>query len=262
MLIQLANRDLDDYRYRMARARAGARKRHVQQELFKNGGKRRGAGRKPNGSRRGTPHRERPEVKLRHPLHVVLRVVAAVGSLRRREMYRAVREATIVVALRERIRIVHISLQRNHIHLLVEAESKQALARGLQGFQISVARNINTLLGQSRYRRRRGRVFADRYFAEAITSPRRARNALSYIVNNWRKHREHQHGLARTWLVDPFSSGISFPGWHELEDKAFMWPIRETYDPLIVRRPESWLLREGWIKAGSISYREVPSRQT
>jgi REP element-mobilizing transposase RayT len=244
-------------------ARAGARRarrRHVQQALFKNGGKRKGAGRKSKGTRPGTPHRERPEVKLRHPLHVVLRVVAAVGSLRRREMYRAVREATIIAALRERIRIVHISLQRNHIHLLVEAESKQALAHGLQGFQISVARNINTLLGEGCYRRRRGRVFAGRYFAEAIRSPRHARNVLSYVMNNWRRHREDQQGLATTWLVDPFSSGVSFPDWKELEDKAFMWRTRETYDPLMVRRPRSWLLREGWKKAGSISCRDVPSR--
>jgi putative transposase len=239
-----------------------ARKRHVQQDLFKNGGKRKGAGRKPKGSRSGTSHCERPEVRLRHPLHVVLRVVPAVGSLRRRDMYRALREATIVAAMRERIRIVQISLQRNHVHLLVEAESKLALSRGVQGFEISAARNINAMLGEDRYRRRRGRVFADRYFAEAITSPRRAHHALNYVINNWRKHREDQHGEAMTWLVDPFSSGVLFPDWEELQGKDFMWPIRKTYDPLVVRRPQSWLLREGWRRHGPISARSVPSRGT
>jgi REP element-mobilizing transposase RayT len=244
----------------VARSRSRkSRKRHIQQELFKKGGKRKGAGRKPKGRRPGTSHRTRPEVRLRHPLHVVLRVVDAVGTLRRRKMYQAMREATIVAAIRERIRIVHISLQRNHVHLLVEAESKLALTRGMQGFMISAARSINTMLGESRHRRRRGRVFADRYFAEAITSPRQARHALSYI-NNWRKHREDQEGLARSWLVDPFSSGVSFPDWKELNDKAFMWPIRETYDPLFVRRPESWVLREGWKRPGPISVWDVPSR--
>jgi REP element-mobilizing transposase RayT len=237
------------------------RKRHIQQELFRNRGKRKGAGRKPKGKRPGTSHRTRPEVRLRHPLHVVLRVVDAVGSLRRRKMYQAVREATIIAALRERIRIVHVSLQRNHVHQLVEAENKLALARGMQGFMISAARNINAMLGEDCHRRRRGRVFADRYFAEAITSPRRARHALNYVINNWRKHHEDQQGQARTWLVDPFSSGVSFPGWKELDDKVFMWPIRETYDPLIVRRPESWLLREGWKRCGPISVRDVPSRR-
>ena len=119
------------------------RKRHVQQELFRRGGKRKGAGRKPKGARAGSTHRKRPDVRPYQALHITLRVVQEVGSLRRRLMYRALREATIVVAVRERIRIVHISLQRTHVHLLVEAEDAERLARGMQGFQISAARNID-----------------------------------------------------------------------------------------------------------------------
>ena len=242
----------------MASRSKRGRKRHVQQELFTNGGKRKGAGRKPKGKRAGAPHKKRPEIKPYHALHVVLRVVTAVGSLRRRQMYRALREATVVAAVRERIRIVQISLQRTHVHLLVEAEDKHALARGMQGFQISAARNVNTALGAGPGRRRRGPVFSDRYHLEVITSPRRARHALSYVLSNWRHHHEDREGLARTWLVDPFSSGISFPDWQELDDKPVMWPLRETYDPLVVRRPRTWLLREGWKKHGPISARDVP----
>jgi hypothetical protein len=61
-----------------------------------------------------------------------MRVVPAVGSLRRRRMYKAMRDASITAALRERFRIVHISLQRTHVHMLVEAETRAALARGMQ----------------------------------------------------------------------------------------------------------------------------------
>ena len=245
----------------MASARSRReQKRPVQRELFRRGGKRRGAGRKPLGTRAGAPHTERPEIKPNQALHVVLRVMPAVGSLRRREMYRAMREATIVAAVRERIRIVQISLQRTHVHLLAEAENKEALARGMQGFQISAARNINTVLGDGKYRRRRGPVFVDRYHLVVITSPTQARRALSYVMCNWRKHGEDQQGVARTWLVDPYSSGILFPDWQELEGRAFMWPMPATYDPLVVRRPRSWLLREGWKLCGSISARDVPSR--
>src|SRR5215467_4349000 len=169
----------------MAKGRARrARKRHVQQALFRRGGKRKGAGRKPKGRRPGSPHQERPTIRPTHVLHVVMRIVPAVGSLRRRSLYKAMRDATITAALRERFRIVHISIQRTHIHMLVEADNKLALARGMQGFQISAARNINTLLGVDRFRRRRGSVFADRYHLEVITSPRRARHALSYVLNN------------------------------------------------------------------------------
>jgi REP element-mobilizing transposase RayT len=237
---------------------ARSRKRHVQQELFRRGGKRRGAGRKPKGVRAGSSHRKRPAVKPYHALHVILRVVPQVGSLRRRLMYRAMREATVVAAVRERIRIVHISVQRTHVHLLVEAEDTQHLARGMQGFQVSAARNINTILGDGKYRRRRGQVFVGRYHLVVIKSPTQARHAISYVLSNFRKHGEDKEGLASTWLVDPFSSGISFPDWQEMERRDLMWPIRETYDPLTVRRPEGWLLREGWKRAGAISARDVP----
>jgi hypothetical protein len=52
--------------------------------LFKSrGGKRPGAGRKPKGRRAGSPHKTRPEFNARYPVHVVLRVIGAVGNPRR-----------------------------------------------------------------------------------------------------------------------------------------------------------------------------------
>jgi putative transposase len=229
--------------------------------LFRRGGKRRGAGRKPKHGRAGERHGARPEFKPYHALHVVMRIAPTVGSLRRRKMYRAVREATITAAQREQFRIVHISLQRTHVHMLVEADHREALARGMQSFQISAARNINTALGDG-VRRRRGKVFADRYHVEVITTPTRAHHAIGYILGNWRKHKEDQHGVASTWLVDPFSTAILFPDWKELQDKALMWPIRETYDPMIVFRPRTWLRAEGWKRGGGpISARDVPSKR-
>jgi len=239
------------------KSRRRRRTRAVQQELFRHGGKRRHAGRKPKHGRAGSPHTKRPVIKPYHALHVVMRVVSAVGSLRRRAMYKAMRDATITAALRERIRIVHVSLQRTHIHMLVEAKDAAALAKGMQGLQVAAARNINTMLGEGK-QRRRGQVFADRYHVEVITSPKQAHHALSYVLNNWRKHREDQEGLASTWLVDPFSTGILFPDWTEMAERDLMWPIRETYDPMVVFRPRTWLLAESWKRNGSISARDVP----
>jgi REP element-mobilizing transposase RayT len=233
----------------------------VQGELFPRRRTRKRTRRKPKNVRASARHEVRPDIKPRDALHVVMRVVPSVGSMRRRALYKAIRDATITAALRERFRIVHVSIQRTHVHMLVEATSKEALARGMQGFQISAARYINTALGVDKYRRRRGRVFADRYHLEVITSPTRAHHVLSYVLNNWRKHQEDRQGLASTWLVDPFSSGISFPDWTELDGKSFMWPIRATYDPLIVRRPAGWLLREGWKLGGTISARDVPGKR-
>jgi hypothetical protein len=64
-----------------------ARKRHIQQSLFRHGGKRRGAGRRPQGPRSSAAHKTRPEVEAEHVLHVVLRAVPEIGNLRRPEIY-------------------------------------------------------------------------------------------------------------------------------------------------------------------------------
>jgi REP element-mobilizing transposase RayT len=170
-----------------ARRRRSRSSKPEQLSLFKKrGGKRRGAGRKPKGRRAGAPHTVRPEHKARHPVHVVLRAIGAVGNLRRRFTYKAIREATLTTARREDFRIVHVSIQRTHVHLLVEADGKRALASGMQGFQISAAKHLNAAISKGKPGpRRRGTVFPDRYHAEIITSPTQARNAISYVLLNW-----------------------------------------------------------------------------
>jgi REP element-mobilizing transposase RayT len=225
------------------------------------GGKRRGAGRPPKGPRAGAPHKERPFLPASHPVHVTLRAVREVGSLRRRYAYHAIREATITTARREDFRIVHASIQRTHVHLLVEAKDKAALARGMQGFQISAAKQLNRAISKRRPGpRRRGSVFPDRYHAEIITSPTQARHALRYVLN-FRKHGEDRVAPMSEWQVDWFSSAAMFPDWAEYgEDEWYLWQGPSTYEPLLVFKARTWLLTEGWKKLGAtISCREVPS---
>ncbi|MCW5808186.1 MAG: hypothetical protein KIT31_37900 [Deltaproteobacteria bacterium] len=94
---------------------------------------------------------------------------------------------------------------------------------------------------------------------KAGRTPRQVRHALSYVLNNWRKHREDRAAVARAWNVDPFSTGALFTGWKEHAEQAVMWRWRASYDPLVVYRPRTWLLREGWRRHGLISFAEVPN---
>jgi putative transposase len=249
----------------VTRRKAGAQRVQAQQlPLFvppkPRGGKRRHAGRKPKGRRAGSPHLERPALAARYPVHVVLRVVEAVGNLRRRRTYQAIRTATYAVAERDSFRIVHLSIQRTHVHLIVEADDKRALARGMQGFQISAAKHLNRAISKDRPGpRRRGTVFPDRYHAEIIKSPRQARHTLAYVMNNWRKHGEDRIGRMRAWKIDWFSSAIHFPHWVEYGDAPWMWHGPPLYEPLWAWQPRTWLLREGWKRHGLISYGEVPA---
>ena len=226
----------------------------------KRGGKRRGAGRPPKGERAGERHERRPFHDARHPVHVVLRAVNAVGNLRRRQTYQAIRQATRVAARREDFRIVHLSIQRTHVHLLVEAKNKPALAAGMQGFQISAAKHLNAAISKGKPGpRRRGAVFPDRYHAVVIESPRHARHALSYVINNWRKHGEDRGEVTRRWNVDWYSSGPMFAGWKELSSDGFAQRRPPELPPMVLGAPRTWLLCKGWKKHGAISCREVPS---
>ena len=239
-----------------------ARKRHVQQELplKRRGGKRPGAGRPPKGNRSSERHKTRPKLTGREPILITARIEKNVGNLRRRGIYHALRFALYATTLRDDFRVVHFSIQRTHLHMIVEAKSKEALSRHMQGLLISAARHINIAITTETGKQRRGRVVADRYHASVLRSPRQVRNAVNYVLNNWRRHGEHRAKFARTWLLDPYSSAVSFGGWKELEGKLFLFPIPETYEPLLVCVPKTWLLRVGWERGGPIPATAVPGR--
>ena len=236
------------------------RKRHVQQPLFKQrGGKRPGAGRPvtPGRERPSEPHRARPRITKATPVHVTLRVVRQMQVLRTMDAYKALRRAMRCVYRRRDCRIVGVSIERSHVHLLVEASDKTALARGMQGFQVSAAKYLNAAVSAWRgvpfEERRRGMVFVDRYNEEVITNRRQARHAWSYVLNNWRKHGEDGVKELRGFAIDPFSSASSFDGWSA---PVHGWP--PTYEALPVRAAGSWLLAVGWRMYGLIDPREVP----
>jgi REP element-mobilizing transposase RayT len=224
------------------------------------GGKRRGAGRPQVHRRCSEPHREREAFPASSPVHVTLRltdeVSALVGTLRARGLYHVVRVALEAVFERPDFRIVHASIQANHLHLLIEATSKDALAAGAHAFQISLARRLKHYLASTSGMHHDGPVFVDRYHVEIIDSPTQARNALAYVLLNWRKHGEDRPNAASSWLVDPYSTAIGFEGW---SDHPFAWPIPDGYQPLPCHGPTTWLLRKGWLRAGTISLRDVPS---
>ena len=237
---------------------ARPRKRHLQQNMkFRtHGGAREGAGRKPNGLRAGQPHARRPRLLASQPVHVTLRVASDIRQLRTRDLYRAIRAATLVTGERDDFRIVHLSIQHDHVHFIAEADGRTELSRGVRGFAISAARQINRAISSRRQTSRTGAVFPDRYHARILRTPRETRNAICYVVNNWRKHREDRARDLRDFPIDPFSSACSFTGWRELEGRTWLWP--PTYEPLCVHRPRTWLLEHGWQRAGEISVRDVP----
>jgi len=183
------------------------------------GGKRRGAGRNPEGATAGVSRLRREQFAARYPVHVTLRTVFGAGYLRGPRLHRAIEAAIRECQERFGMRVVHFSVQGNHLHLLVEAEGAESLSRGMQGLSVRIARAVNRVAG------RRGKVFADRYHAHVLRSPREAANALRYVLENFRHHLRAD--VAPTG-IDPCSSAI--------------W-IGRAPDHLPIRPARTWLLR-------------------
>ena len=176
-----------------------------QQDLFRSH-----AGR-PRGTR--VSHAARPRFARRAPVHVTLRVRNTVWNLRSGRSFRRIRSAFEKARGRFGMRLIHFSVQGNHLHLIVEAVDQYALTRGMQGLMVRIARAIN------RASRRRGKVFADHYFARELQTPAEVRRAVRYVLDNNMLH------ARATPQTDPCASRAP------------------------VATPRTWLLTIGWIRS-------------
>jgi REP-associated tyrosine transposase len=216
-------------------------------------------GRKPTHS--GRPrvrHVVRAKTHERFPVHVTKRVRREVARLRGWDIAKVLRRAFVhgcrlrSVVDGDRMiefRICQFSIQGNHLHMICEATDNQALARGIQGWSVRVARGLNGCLGRA------GTVFDDRYHLEVLTSPTQTRNALCYVLHNARRHGESLP--TRYNGIDPFSSAWWFDGW---DDDSWRIGIPPPEDRSVAEA-QTWLLREGWKRAkrGLITLTEVPA---
>ncbi len=147
------------------------------------GGRRLGAGRKPSQTTPGPPHRRRPEHNRNYPVHVILRAEDAAPSLSSiavfRELYRAVSGYSS-----RAFRVLHLSSYSDHVSMMVEADSTQALRRGLRSLAIRCSRAVN------RGSRRRGSVWKRRYAAHPLATAHQVLLALG-------------DSLSRAWLRRP-----------------------------------------------------------
>ncbi|MDB4955967.1 MAG: hypothetical protein JWO36_3536 [Myxococcales bacterium] len=154
------------------------------------GGAREGAGRRARGPIASEPHRRRPMISARFPVHITARVVPALRGLARRMSYRAIRGAITKSFARSDFRVVQLAVSRHRLELVVEAEDKFALARGMQGLQVAAARALN------RAASRRGTVFPDRYRARILNTRSVVRAAIAHLPTS-----RSREAWPQTWLL-------------------------------------------------------------
>ena len=232
-------------------ARTRARKKHKQLTLadarkgLGRGGWRRCAGRKRKPG--SISHDTRPQLRAQHPQHTTVRLVDGAPNLARAYLMKVIRKV-IAQSHKRDFRIVEFNVLGNHLHLISEAAGAMELARGVQGFEVRLARRLNKVLKRS------GKLFAARYHTRSLTTPTDVRNTLRYVLCN-RQHHAAEKKFDKLW-IDPFSSAPWFSGWAA--------PIRSQRDLASERKPTAdatvWLLTTGWkIRHGPLRIDERPS---
>ena len=218
------------------------------------GGWRPGAGRKKVYKSR-MAHRSRKAFESRCPVLVTLKVRKDVPRLRTARFVRSFRRSLTKCCVRSGFRVVHYSIQTDHVHLMVEAEDRLALANGMKSVGARLARCVNRMFDRS------GPVLVERFHHAAKATPQEVRRALAYVLLNARKHFRKRSGKVPPVVVlDEASSGRWFDGWRMKPPRGD--PRIRGYGTREVASPRTWLLRAGWKSAsGSIDPAEVPGYQ-
>ena len=193
---------------------------------------------RPKKADSGVSHLKREALAARFPVHVVMKLDKGLPSMRTKKPFKALRGAFRAGCDRNGFRLNHYSVQGNHLHFIVEATNRTVLSRGLQGLSIRIARALNKLW------RRKGRVFADRYFDRILRTPREVRNALQYVLKNTDHHKSH----STPDPIDIFCSGMFFDGWRE-----FRLGELGASEPPPLAPARTWLQRVGWRRHGLLS---------
>lgn len=159
------------------------------------GGKRRGSGRKRKNSK-GVAHRTREHVNRRVPLHINFKYKCAI---RNKDCLRLLKRA-ILNARKQGLRILHFSLQHNHVHLIVEAETNEVLSSGMRSMTVTMAMGL-----------KRGKIQISRYHLHVLKGLREARNAVMYVLFNRQKHEK-----GTSSKIDGYTSVLQLENWKEV----------------------------------------------
>jgi len=215
---------------------------------MRRGGRRKNAGRKPSGKRSRVSHAKRPRITRSQPVMITMRVRDGIPKLRNAVVLELFENVLRAMRGYEGFRVIHFSLQTNHIHLTVEADSTAALTKGMQSLSIRFAKALNRLLG------RKGKVLADRYHISEMKTPLETKNKLAYVLCNANKHGQK---LPVGKVLAPYSSAAYFHGWTDLAEPE----LRDVGEQDVVSAPTCWLLTTGFLKKhGPIPPGYVPAK--
>jgi REP element-mobilizing transposase RayT len=141
----------------------------------------------------GIRHTERPLITRLSSLHLTVKILRIKANLKNKVVL-SILKRSILNARKMGLRVIHFSLEYDHVHLLIEAENNIILGKGMQAFGVTFSKALN------RMRKINGAVYKHRYHFRKIVGARQLKNVLNYIFNNGIKHKTAKS------LINPFNS--------------------------------------------------------
>ena len=161
-----------------------------------------GAGR-PAIHDRGIRHIARDQIKRITPLHLTIKFEAKKAGIKNKNILKILHRAILIARLLG-LRILHYTLEYDHVHFLVEADNNEVLGRGMQSFGISFSKGINKI------KQMNGRVFKTRYHFRKLKTPTEIKNVLNYILGNGIKHKHSSS------ILNPYNSLVAIDNFSKL----------------------------------------------
>ena len=143
----------------------------------------------------GIRHISREKLHRRSALHLTIKVRENKAEIKTKKILKALHHA-IKRARLKRLKIIHYTLEYNHIHLLAEATNNEILHQGMQALGISLSKAINKIKSL------KGSVYKHRYHLKKINSRRQYKNVIHYILKNGIKHKRTSS------IIDPYNSAV------------------------------------------------------
>jgi hypothetical protein len=161
-------------------------------------------------------HRTREKLAPRLPVHVTVRMLDAVESMRQPHLFKVVARAFWAAQGTFGMRLTHFSVQGKHLHLIVEGVDKPGLRRAMTGLNVRIARGLNRAMYSM------GRCVKERYHTHILKTPGEVRQAIHYVLKN---HEHHTGSKA----PDPCSSVLN----PQLVVEPQAWLLQHAFDPPI-----------------------------
>ena len=152
---------------------------------------------------KGVSHAKRVEVSSDGLTHCTLGLAACLPSLRQEQERKVIEACCLAAKVRFGCNLLHYSIQRNHMHLVLLAPDSKSMSRWAQGYCIRLAKALNKLWGRS------GKVWRDRFHSTFTRCTYGMQRMVNYVLNNARKHKlDIPKGE-----VDPYSSAPWYTKW-------------------------------------------------